>query len=105
MYAIVQVGSLQYKVSEKDVIETQLVEGKEGKSITLDKVLFFADGQSVKIGQPYLKDIKVAAIIVRHHLANKVTSFKYKRRKNSAWRKGHRQKLTGLQITKISAGK
>ena len=105
MYAIVQVGSLQYKVSQGDIIEVQRLNDEEGKSITLDKVLLCADGQTVKIGQPYLKDTKIAAKITRHHLDDKVVAFKYKRRKNFAWKKGHRQRLTALEITKITAGK
>ena len=105
MYAIIQVGSLQYKVSEGDSIDTQLVDGKDGKDITLDKVLLLADGSNVKIGQPYLKDVKVTAKILRHHLADKVISFKFRRRKNSLWKKGHRQKLVTLNITKIAAEK
>ena len=102
MFAIVEVGSQQYKVSEGDSIETQLWEGKPDKTITLDKVLFFSDGSAVRIGQPYLKDVKVTAQLVDHHLADKVISFKYLRRKNVSWIKGHRQKLTTLNITKIT---
>ena len=102
MFAIVEVGSQQFKVSEGETIETQLLDGKPEKTITLDKVLFFADGSEVKIGQPYLKDIKVSAKVVDHHLADKVISFKYLRRKNVSWKKGHRQKLSSLNITKIS---
>ena len=105
MYAIVQVGSLQYKVSEGDSIDTQLLEGKDGKDIALDKVLLLADGPNVKIGQPYLKGVKITAKILRHHLADKVISFKFRRRKDSLWKKGHRQKLVTLNITKIAAEK
>ena len=105
MYAIVQIGSLQYRVSEGDVIDVQRLEGKDGKSITLDKVLLFAEGQTVKIGQPYLKEVTVTAEIARQHLGSKEVSYKYRRRKNSAWKKGHRQRLTNLRITKITAEK
>ena len=105
MYAIVEVGALQYKISEGDSIDTQLLDGKDGKDITLDKVLLIADGSNVRIGQPYLKGVKVIAKIVRHHLADKVISFKYRRRKNSLWKKGHRQKLVTLNITKIATEK
>ena len=102
MFAIVEVGSQQYKISEGDSIETHLLDEKQDKTITLDKVLFFTDGTAVRIGQPYLKDIKVTAKIMNHTLADKVISFKYLRRKNVSWKKGHRQKLTTLNITKIS---
>ncbi len=105
MYAVVQVDSKQYKISEGDVIDAQLLDNKEGSNITLDKILLLADGSVVKIGQPYLKNVKVTAKVVRHHLANKVISFKYRRRKDSLWKKGHRQKLTSLNITKITVEK
>lgn len=102
MFAIVEVGSQQFKISEGESIETQLLDGKPDKTITLDKVLFFTDGTSTKIGQPYLKDVKVTAKLVDHHLADKVISYKYLRRKNVSWKKGHRQKHSTLNITKIS---
>ena len=105
MYVVVQVGSKQYKISEGDVINTELLDTKEGSSVTLDKILLLADGSAVKIGQPYLKSVKVTAKVIRHHLADKVISFKYRRRKDSLWKKGHRQQLTSLNITKIATEK
>ncbi len=105
MYAIVQVGSLQYKVAEGDFIDTQILEEKEGKSITLDKVLLIDDGKDVQIGYPFLKGAKVTAKVTDQHLADKVISFKYSRREGWEWKKGHRQKLTRLNITKIVAEK
>ncbi len=104
MYAVVELGSLQFKVTEGDVIDAQLIDKKEDSSITLDKVLMLIDGQNVRVGQPYLHDVRVTAKILKQHLDDKVLSFKYQRRKNNNWRKGHRQKLTSLSITKISAG-
>ena len=102
MFAIVQLGSLQYKISEGDVIDAQLLKGEKGDSITLDKVLLYNDGSDIRIGQPFLKDVTITAQVVRQYLGEKVISFKYRRRKNSAWKKGHRQKLTALRIEKIS---
>lgn len=103
MYTIVQVGALQYKVAQGDTIEVNRLDSETGKSITLDKVLFFEDGTDVRIGQPYLKDVKVTAKVIGEALADKTMAFKYRRRKNSAWRKGHRAQLTSLNITKIAA--
>ena len=103
MYTIVQVGSLQYKVGQGDTIEVNRLESEAGKSITLDKVLYYEDGTDVRIGQPYLKDVKVTAKVIGETLDEKKVSFKYRRRKNSHWTKGHRAKLTALNITKIAA--
>ena len=103
MYAIIQVGSLQYKVAEGDVISTELLEKKENDTITLEKVLLFTDGQNVRVGQPFLTNVRVTAKVVEHTRGEKELSFKYLRRKNHNWRRGHRQQLTNLSITKIAA--
>ncbi|VAX37698.1 LSU ribosomal protein L21p [hydrothermal vent metagenome] len=103
MYAIVQVGSSQFKVSEGDVIDAHRIKLEEGKEVVLDKVLMFAKDSDVRIGQPYLKDVEVTAKVVRQHLDAKVIAFKYRRRKDSSSKIGHRQKLTALSITQIKA--
>lgn len=102
MYAIVQVGSQQYKVTQGDIVSVQKLEDK-GPSVKLEKVLLFEDGATVKVGQPFLDDVKVTAEIVEQAKDNKVVSFKYSKRKNTSWKKGHRQKLTTLKIVKIEA--
>ena len=103
MFAVIQVGASQYKVSEGDLISTARVEGEEGKSVTLDKVLMYAKDTDVRIGQPYLPDVKVTAKVVAQTLADKVIAFKFRRRKNYSKKRGHRQELSELSITKISA--
>lgn len=103
MFAVVQIGSAQFKVSEGDIIDADRFQDDKGTSVTLDKVLVFANGSDVRIGQPYLKDVKVQAKVVRHLKDDKVTAFKYRNRKDSASKIGHRQRLTALSIEKISA--
>ena len=103
MYAVVQLGSSQYKISEGDTIEADLMDHDDGKSVTLDKVLLFADGKDVQIGQPYLKHIKVTAKVIGTILGEKLIAFKSRSRTANVWKKGHRQKLTTLNITKITA--
>ena len=103
MHAIVQVGPSQYKVTEGDVIDTNRLPEEEGAELTLDKVLLFVKEGDVRIGQPYLKDVKVKAKVLKHHLDKKLIAFKFRRRKNYARTRGHRQQLTALNITKISA--
>ncbi|MGE0269007.1 MAG: 50S ribosomal protein L21 [Candidatus Omnitrophota bacterium] len=103
MFAVVQIGSAQFKVSEGDVISADKFSESEGKEVILDKVLVFAKDSDVRIGQPFLKDVKVKAKILRHLSDDKVVAFKYRIRKNSASKIGHRQKLTSLSITQISA--
>lgn len=103
MYAVVQVGSEQYKVAEGDTIEAKRLEGAAGDKFDLDKVLMFANGADIRVGQPYLTDVKVSVKLVDHTKGAKTLAVKYRRRKNSSSRVGHRAKLTALNIVKISA--
>jgi large subunit ribosomal protein L21 len=103
MYAVIELGSTQFKVSEGDVIEADRIDVKEGKNIKLDKVLLFSKGHEVRIGQPYLKDVKVEATVMKQHAARKVVAVKFKKRKHSLTTKASRHKLTTLNITKIDA--
>lgn len=102
MYAVVEIGSLQYKVAEGETINASRL-GEEGKNITFDKVLFYANGNDIRVGQPYLKDVKVTAKVVKHLLDDKVIAFKFKKRKGIRNKKGHRQELAAFNITKIAA--
>lgn len=104
MYAIIEVGAKQFNVKEGDIIEVEKQIAEEGKEIQIDKVLLVSKDEKVKIGQPYLKDACVLAIVLKHIKARKVISFKYRRRKASHWKKGHRQQLTRLKIKDIKAG-
>lgn len=101
MYAVIQIGSLQYKVSEGDVIEISRMNAKEGQDITIDKVLMLARDSDIRIGQPYLNGAKVTAKIVKHFLGDKLIAYKRRRRKDSATKRGYRQKGTAINITKI----
>ena len=103
MYAVIKVGSSQYKISEGDTINVVRTAKEEGKSVSLDKILLFADGKDIRIGQPFVKGIKVAAKVMRHFLDDKKITFKFRKRKESKTTRGHRQQLTALSITKISA--
>ena len=103
MFAVVQVGNQQFKVSEGDIIQAHRLDYEKGQNIVLDKVLLYSDGKDVKLGQPYLKDIEVKAEIVEQTRAPKVIAFKYRKRKDSARTHGHRQDLTTVKIAKITA--
>ena len=103
MYAVIQLGNFQFKVSEGDVIETDRLDSEKGKKIDIEKILLFANGEDVRVGQPLLKDVKVTAEVVGQTLGKKTISFKDRVGKSSVTKKGHRRKLTALNITKISA--
>ena len=104
MYAIVEVGAKQYNVTKDDIIEVEKQAAAEGKEITLSKVLLVSKDKKIEIGQPYVKEADVKAVVLKHIKAKKVVSFKYRRRKSSHWLKGHRQQLTRLKIKSIELG-
>ncbi len=103
MYAVVQVGSSQFKVSEGDVIHTNRLPKEEGEEVTLEKVLMVSKGEDVQVGQPYLPEVSVTARVVKNFLGDKLVALHYRRRKDSSRKTGHRQRLTALNIVKIQA--
>jgi len=104
MYAIVEVGAKQYSVKKGDIIEVEKQDSAEGKEIILSRVLLTVKDKKVEVGQPYLKGVKVHATLLKQIKAPKVISFKYRRRKASHWKKGHRQQLSRLKIKEIEVG-
>jgi len=104
MYAIIEVGSKQYNVKKDDVIEVNKEAVAKGDNLIIDKVLLVAKDKKVEIGTPYVEGAKVEAIVLRQMLGEKTTAFKYRRRKNSHWEKGHRPQLTELKIKSIDLG-
>jgi len=109
MYAVIEQGGKQYKVSQGDVIQIELTEvAPETRSIELDKVLFVADGREVKVGTPYLEGARVVATF-KTTAEDAVTKgpklypTHLRRRKNSARRIGHRQKYLQIIIDTIEA--
>lgn len=101
MYAIVEVGGKQYYVEKGDVIEVEKQEFKDGHELNLSKVLLVSKDKKVEVGQPYVKGAKVLAVVMGQFKGEKLVSFKYRRRKSSHWKKGHRQNLTRLEIKEI----
>lgn len=101
MYAVIQTGGKQYKVSVGEVLSIELIDDK--KNVTFEEVLAVCDGDKVSVGKPFLKGAKVTADVVKDTRGPKSTSFKYRRRKSSRRLHGHRQDLTVVRITGISA--
>ena len=103
MYAVIEIGSKQQIVKEGDTIEVERQELEIGKKLTVGEVLLVADGENVSIGQPFVNGASVEAEVTRHLRGEKLITFKYRRRKSSHNKKGHRQNLTLLTIKKIKA--
>ncbi len=104
MYAIIEVGSKQYNVKKDDIIEVNKQVAEKGDNLVIDKVLLVCKDKKVEIGQPYVKGAKVEATVLKQSLGEKTIAYKYRRRKNSHWTKGHRAKLTELKIKSIDLG-
>lgn len=102
MYAVIQTGGKQYRVSAGDTVRVELLAAEEGATVELDKVLMVADGDAVKVGTPYLEGGKVTATVKSHGRGKKVNIIKFKRRKHYMKRQGHRQWFTELEITGIN---
>ena len=103
MYAVVETGGKQYKVTEGDVIFVEKLDVEEGAEVTLDKVLMAGEGDAVKVGTPVVEGATVTAKVVKNGKSKKVVVFKMKRKKNYRRKKGHRQPITKVEITAVNA--
>ncbi|MGD8228366.1 MAG: 50S ribosomal protein L21 [Desulfobacteraceae bacterium] len=101
MYAVIESGGKQHRVSTGDEVMVEKLVGEVGEVISFDKVLLTSDGETVKVGKPYLDDAKVVGRIARHDKHKKIVVFKYKRRKGYRRKKGHRQQFTLVKIENI----
>jgi len=103
MYAVVKTGGKQYRVAKDDKILVERLEGEAGASIQLENVMMVVDGEKVTVGTPQIAGASVAAEVVEQTRGPKIIIFRRKRRKNHRRTQGHRQDLTLLKITGISA--
>lgn len=100
-YAIFKTGGKQYQALEGKTLAIDKIEGEEGSSIEFNEVLFRKTGSgAMEIGQPLVGSI-VKASIVKQMKGPKIVVFKFKRRKKSRVRKGHRSHMTVIRIEAI----
>ncbi len=104
MYAVVKTGGKQYKVASGDVIKVEKLAAEAGATVELDEVLMVGDDAKVTVGAPLVDGAKVAAEVLDQIKGPKITIFKKKRRKNHRRTRGHRQPITVLRVTGITAG-
>ncbi|MEO6886855.1 MAG: 50S ribosomal protein L21 [Jatrophihabitantaceae bacterium] len=102
MYAIVKTGGKQYKVAEGDVIEVEKLDGKPGAEISLAAILL-VDGAAVTHDADTLAKVAVTAEVVAQTKGPKIKIHKFKNKTGYHKRMGHRQKLTQVRVTGISA--
>ncbi|MFC1762434.1 50S ribosomal protein L21 [Planctomycetota bacterium] len=107
MYAVIEQGGKQYKITEGDQIDIELAKvAPDATTLELDKVLLISDGEDVKIGTPYLEGAKIIANFASTAEQAIVKGIKlyptqFRRRKNSQRRIGHRQKHMRVTVSKI----
>ena len=102
MYAIIETGGKQYKVSEGDVIRVEKLNVEAGSEYSFDKVLVLAKDGAVNVGAPYVEGAAVSASVIGDGKEKKVVIYKYKSKKGFHKKKGHRQPFTKLKINAIS---
>ncbi len=103
MYAIVDIAGFQYKVEKDKKYFVNRLSHEEGEQVEFDKVLLVDNDGDVKVGKPTVEGAKISAKVVGHNKADKKTVFKKKRRKGFKVKKGHRQRLTQIQVEDIVA--
>ncbi len=100
MYAIIENGGKQYKVSEGDVVKVEKLPAEVGAEVTFN-VLMVSDGTDVKVGKE-AESAKVTATVQAQDKFKKIIVFKYKAKKNERKKQGHRQPFTAVKIEKIT---
>lgn len=101
IYAIVESGGKQYKVTPKQKIEVDRLSIPENTIVELDKVLLIGDSQDTVIGNPTIKGAKVIATSLGEAKGDKIIVFKYKSKVRYRKKRGHRQIYTRLSINEI----
>lgn len=103
MYAVIESGGKQHRVQEGEVLKLEKLEAATGEKVDFDKVLMVGEGESVKIGTPYVEGSKVTAEVLSQARGDKVKIIKFSRRKHYRKQQGHRQWYTEVKITGIKA--
>lgn len=101
MYAVIQTGGKQYRVSEGDVIKTDRLEGNPGDAIEFTQVILLENDGLLKVKKNEISGMKVVGKIVANQQGKKIRVFRYKKRKNTMRTKGSRPKYTTVSIEKI----
>ena len=101
MYAIIEAGGKQYRVSEGDLIDVERRSGEVGQAVDFQEVLLVGDQETIHVGKPVLAGARVVGTIAEQGKAAKIIVFKMKRRKKYRKKQGHRQLFTRVRIDQI----
>ena len=103
MYAVIESGGKQHRVEEGEVLQLEKLEAATGDKVKFDKILLVGEGESVKIGMPYVEGSQVEAEVLKQGRGDKIKIIKFNRRKHYKKTQGHRQLFTQVNITGIKA--
>ncbi|MDR3259626.1 MAG: 50S ribosomal protein L21 [Fusobacteriaceae bacterium] len=103
MYAVIKTGGKQYKVAEGDVLKVEKLNAEVESTVELTDVLMIGGDGTLKIGTPKIDGASVSAEILSQGKGPKVINFKYKPKKATRRKKGHRQFYTEIKIVAIKA--
>ncbi|MBI2880254.1 MAG: 50S ribosomal protein L21 [Candidatus Tectomicrobia bacterium] len=101
MYAVIDCGGHQYRVSQGEIVRMQRLEGDVGQEVTFSRVVAVGQGEGLKVSPGDLAGTQVKGVIVEQDRARKIIVFKKKKRKGYRRKNGHRQPFTAVRITEI----
>jgi large subunit ribosomal protein L21 len=104
MYAIAEINGKQYKIEKDKIIDVERFDLPENSEIVIDTVLLVSDGTDVKVGHPYLANVKIKALLMEEVKDKKVLGVKFKKRKNYTRTIGHRHIYSRLKINELLVG-
>ena len=102
MYAIFESGGKQHRVVVGETLKLEKIDFATGGSVEFNKVYLVANGEKIRIGAPVVEGVTVTAEVIAQGRADKVKIIKFRRRKHSMKRQGHRQWFTEVKITAIT---
>ena len=104
MQAVIRDGGRQYRVTEGLTLDIDYREAEEGSTLDFEDVLYVGgEGAEARIGTPVVSGAKVTARVIGAVKGDKVLVAKFRRRKGSRTRNGHRQPYLRVQIDSITA--
>jgi len=102
MYAIVEIAGKQYKVEKDATINVDKLEKNANDDLIIDKILMVSGDDTVMIGQPYLKNVKITAKVIGDIKGEKVRGIKFQKRKRHERTLGHRQNYSQIKISELT---
>lgn len=102
MYALVEIKGKQYKAEKGAMLKVDLFEEEKGAKVEFATVMLVSGEGGIKVGAPYVSGVSVKAVVEDHVKGEKVIVFKYRKRKDSKRKQGHRQKYSLLKVEDIA---